>query len=207
MSVSFNRGQLPQAIAQFFGFKGTLAADLDTQIQPVVSVGDIVDTPYLRYGVPVVQQAALAAVAAENGMVVAIPGVAVALQILQVIITNQEATTQLISLDAMTRANITTAGLASSIQFRDTAATESFGATASLRSSAIVSGTHTSLPGARMMLFAVPAGETLIWTFPAPGIILFGNDPTGIPGLSLSNSTANEAMRGGFFGREWPLPG
>lgn len=200
----FNRPQVVQGLQQFLAIKGQLPVQVDESIIPIVNLGDLFDTPYLRYGIPVAEQGAVNAVVAEFAYVCAQPGPAVALQINQVIVTNSEVTAQVLQIGISTAANITAASLSSGPQFCEFAAEQA----GTLRPSVVRTGTHTSGGETNsIIVLRVPAGESFIWEVPPPGVILYGNDPGGVPALAAVNLTANEGLRVAFVGREWPLPG
>jgi hypothetical protein len=200
----FNRPQLVQAAAQFLGLKGDLPMQVDEQLLSIISMGELTDSPYLRYAIPVAEQGAVTAVALENSYVCIQPSAQVALQIKQILISNAEAVVQFISIAISTAAQIATAGLASGPNVVDFANPIA----GTLRGSIIRTGTHTDTgQGNQIIVVRVAAGETFQLTLPDPGIILYGNDEGGIPALSLINNIANEGLRAAFIGREWPLPG
>lgn len=204
--MNFNRGQLVQALAEFFGIKGGTNTDLSSIIQPVVLLGDAADSPYLRYGIPVARAGSRSAVAAEFGYLGARPGAQQALQITAISISNGTAAAQVGSFRVLTAANIATLGIGTPVNMLSLAPREEGAGT--LRPSQIVDGTHTTAAlGTSFDQWRVAAGEKILIPLPTPGVILYGDDPGGVPGVFVVNDTANEALVAGFYGREWPLPG
>lgn len=202
--TAYNRAEVQQALAQWFGIKGSFPTDVDGTILPTMVVGDLTDSPYLRYSIPCHRSTNLAAVAAEFGYILARPGVNVALQVTQIIVQNKTAAGVDFVTRILTQGNVTTAGLAEAGKLLDMSGPEA----GSLRPSSIWSGTHTALVGTGGQRFTVAADDTLIWTLPSPGIILYGNDPGGVPALAICSDAVNTAMDDvGFVCREWPLPG
>lgn len=204
MSFQFNRGEIAQALAQFLGFKGTLSLDGEATLLPTVTIASLVDTPYLQYAIPVGTAGSVGATAAENSMVLARPGLSVALAIQKIIVTNDGAAVQDVQFRRYTAADIATAGLTSVGQFTN------FGAIDSelvARPSDVLAGSHTAIAGRGLGLFHVQPDDQLVLDFPAPGIVLYGNDAQGRPAFGAVVNTQNEALRCAFFGKEWPLPG
>ena len=204
MALPFNRGVIPQGLARLFGIKGAFAPLVEETILPSVSVADLLDSPYLQYGSSVGRSLASVAVVGEVSCICATPGPNVALQILQINIRNPTAAPLDGAITIMNAGDIATAGLASTSQFIDLAMAPAKEA----RSSVLLRGSHTAIVGAEIGRFTVPADSMIQLTFPRPGLILFGNDEGGIPGITVWGEVVNTQLEAcTFFGREWPLPG
>lgn len=207
MIFPFNRPEIADAIARFLGIKDRLGVAVDSTVIPVLTVGPTLDrTPYSRFGVPVCENQAVGAVAANFGVVWIQPGRQVALSVHKAVIANQTAGAQTFSLRALTAANIATIGGGSGVrQVFDMSAQEA--GWGSLRGSAVVSDHHTSIEGNGLMEVSVPVAGTVEVEFDPP-FVLYGNDPGGVPGLGFFNNNDDDAITAiSFFGREWPLPG
>lgn len=204
MLKKFNRGQIPEALARFFGIKGDVAVDFQETLVPNVTIGDVVDSPYLQYSIPVMGgHAAAAAGAGEFGYVGIRPGPNVALQVHMVSLLNTTGASLTYHLRWMTAANVATVGVGSATSLQDVFT----GTVGQTRSSNAWQGTHTALVGAGILSVVVPAGESVIVEFPRGGVCLFGNDPNGVPSLGIAAGTDNVATSASFYAREWPLPG
>ncbi len=200
--TSFNRPEIPQAVAQLLGIKGYNPIDFTPELSAQAVVADLVDSPYLRIAIPLARSVDVAAVAAEHGYVVAVPAFNVALQIQKIRITNSSAGALVHTLTFLAPANITTAGLATTTRFLDVS-------TGTFRNSALLSGTHTSILGSRIMQVSVPTLTTVEIDLPTPGLIISGsnvNEQQG--GVGVCCNTQNIAVTDvAFIAREWPLPG
>lgn len=202
MSVrKFNRGQLPEALAKWFGLKGDVSVDFQETLVPVVGVGDVVDSPYMLYGVGVMGANMQAAGgAAEYSAVGVRPGSNVALQVHQVVILNTTGASVQYNLRQLSAANIATVGVGNDAQLVDVSTGDQ-----GRRSSSCWTGTHTALVGDSLMTIAIPAGESQVVTLPRGGVNLFGSNSR--PGLAVFALTLNTDLTVGFYAREWPLPG
>lgn len=207
----FNRGELSQALAQLLGFKGLPDLSSAEEIVPTINVGDLNNSPYLRLAIPAGRQIGQAAGGAGNFSYCLIrPGATVALQIRQIIFLNTSATVQQYYVMLMSAANIAAmSGFATIAYTQLTDFGNSDTGTSVLRPSRVGAGLHTSsnnlgVAASRMLC---PANNSVIWTLPDPGLVLFGNDPAGIPGLAVTDTLANDALNVAFVAREWPLPG
>lgn len=205
--LPFNRPQITQAIAEMFGLKGRVQIAVTDYVNPGMEIARLWDSPYLRFGLTVAGNATASAVAAEFGYVMFAPGPNVALQIKTLIATNPTAGALRYLVRRSTAAQVATLGLSSSA-FLNASAEDSSVPDAASR---ILVGTHTvnsSAIGRAIIALELPANSHTIVTLPDPGIILFGNDPNGIPALGFACTTLNVAApEGSCFGREWPLPG
>lgn len=205
--IPYNRGEIPQALSWLLGIKGKFESAAEGTLIPGVNVADLFDTPYLRYGIPVCRGHTQSAGAALNSYVMCRPGQSKALQITQVIFTAQSGVAQRATLRILTAANLVTVGFAASaIQMLDLSSNAQ-GAAAALLSSQVSIGTNNGNLGTGFATLGTASGEQVIYSPPAPGIILFGNDEGGIPGLAVVGTVQNEAISATFVGREWPLPG
>lgn len=204
MSVlPFNRAQLSQAIAQMFGLKGGYTPLVESDIRASVTIADLSDSPYLKYGIPVAAWRAVAATAAEFSYSWCRPGPNVALQIKAITVSNVNAGAQDVELMMLTAANVTTVGEGGRTQMAELAG----GNAGRSRSSWVSSGVHTAQVGTGFDNKVIPASQSIVFEIPDPGIILYGDDPDGTPALAVCGRTVNEAVRAAFYGREWPLPG
>lgn len=205
MGLPFNRGQIGQALANFVGLKGGFQPVIEPTVNPVVNIGDLVDTPYLQYGTLVGSNGFQAATAAKYSYVIVQPGDQVALQIYQVIVENRGAAAQPITIRRQTATNVGQLdALAAKSQLRELSST----ITGQNRSSFLRAANDASPSiGDAFINASVPAGNTLIWDAPRPGVILYGNDEGGVPALAVAGVNVNEDLIVSYFGREWPLPG
>lgn len=203
-SIKFNRGVIPLGLTRLFGIKGQFETEVDGIIQPTVSVANLVDSPYLQYGSMMGKSGSQAAVAGENGLIVASPGAQVALQIKRVMVRNTSAAPLDCVFTLVTAANIVTAGIAQFANFVDL----SNAPAGEARSSFLSRGSHTAVVGSEVGRITVPADNLVQVEFPEPGVILYGNDEGGIPGLAVWCETVNTLLEAvTFYAREWPLPG
>ena len=199
----FNRAEIPQAIAAFFGVKDAFETDVVQTLQPVVVVGSVLESPYLKYGIPVGVGFSSPAVAARFAHVVIQPGQNVALEIHQLVISNATANVWDLSLRLASATDVATlANLSARTQARDLAGQP----VKTLRSSSVRSGDGASSIGIQVLPVVVPANTDRVFTFPDP-IVLYGNDDTGLPAVCISNNTANQLLQAHILGKEWPLPG
>lgn len=204
----FNRPELPQAIAEFFGLKGSGSQDAryDPGIVPIVSIAALTDTPYLRYGTLVAARNTRAATAAENGVVLASPGRNVCLAVQQVIVPNEGAAQIIVEIRKLSATQIAALNTATATQMVDLGTRGEN----STRSSVVAQGGAAAIAGDSIHRATVPpgvAGPSLVYSFPSPGALLFGDNPGGAPGIAVWNVTQNEILRASFIAREWPLPG
>lgn len=206
--LDHNRPQVTQALARFFGIKGQPSSAIDSNVSPVIAVGDANDSPYLRHAIPVGAGAAGAAVVGELGFLIVRPGPNVALQIKALRMSTPAAAAQTCSIRALTAADVATLGIASSVQLMDLSNPDDVWG---LRSSAISFGSHNANLGTELDVMAGAAASTDEIHLPDPGIILYGQGAQATidasAALAIVGTTFNQAMRGAFYGREWPLPG
>lgn len=204
MIRTFNRPEIAEALARFLSFKGKISLQAEEQIVPVVNIGDIANSPYLRYGVPVAESDTIAAAGAgELGFVAIRPGATVCLAVRQIVV---PATANFMSLSVRvcTLAQLAAAGSVEGPKVLDLSA-EEIGAT---RSSVLNTGSDAAFIGNGMFGITVPAnGATVVYEFPEPGLILYGNNPNGRGALVVQENAANRDLHLGFVAREWPLPG
>lgn len=202
---NFNRFELPLALRGFLDTSDNPDLALEETVQPTASLGDISDTPYLRYGDPCSGAVQPAAVAAQYGWAGFRPGSRVALQILSVVVTNQNLTAFLGSLRIATNAHVTAS--TTKAEASKLLAMAPADASALNMSSSIWRGAKNAFIGDQITMIQCPAASTLVITFPRPGIILRGNDPSGIPAFIVNDHVVNETFDVSVFAREWPLPG
>lgn len=203
MSVQrFNRGQIPQALARFFGLKGDVAVDFQETIVPTVPVGDVVDSPYLLYGVGVMGGNAVPAGGAlEFGYVGFRPGANVSLQLHQLALVNPTAAALTFAIRHFSAANTATVGITGEAPLNDV----STGNAPELKSSSSWIGIHTATIGTGLLTVAVAAGESQVVNLPRGGIVLNGTPDR--PSVAVTVLTADAAFTVTGYGREWPLPG
>ena len=179
--------------------------NFDGQLLPVLQVGDLTDTPYLRYGIPVNGYTTRAAVAARYSCAAVQPGAGVVLQILRIVL--RSAATTDVQIRIMTKTEFDAAASVTAANgMADLASPQQ----RSLRPSRIITADLGSLPGLNLLSTDVPSsanGGSIIDLKPIGGIMLYGNDPGGPPVLGVMAGTANTFAGGAFWGREWPLPG
>ena len=199
MARKFNRGPLGDAITRFFDIQGGANPEYDETLSAQLKLADLDDSPYLRFAIPVARHGLAAAVALEFSVLVARPASSVVLQLTQIQVSNEGAAAQLLTTSLLSEANVTSAGIALQSNMRDLTSMSL------TRPSAIWQGSHGSIVGANIARLIVPPSQTVIYQFPKPGILLFGNDPDGVGGFGVWGRTANEAVDVGFYGREWPL--
>lgn len=201
--VPIQRGIIVQGLMRLFGLKGQLESHVDSTVLPTVSVGNLVDSPYLQYGSAMGKSGLSAAVAAEFSCVVARPSATVALQVKEILIRNPTAAALDGVLTILTAANIATAGLTAFANFVDMSQAPA----GESRSSDLARGSHTSIVGSEVGRFTVPADNMVSIVFPEPGVILYGNDDGGIPGFGIWCEVANTQLEAvTIYAREWPLP-
>lgn len=205
MARTFNRGQLPLALSQFLGLKaGDSQFDISETVLASIQLGDITDSPYLRFAIPVGGRTAQAAVAARFSYVYVQPGLAVALQIKNVRIQNSTAGSLDYFLELLTQAQAAALANPSPSQMVDLSSSS----TPTLRSSKLnIGDSASSVAGKLFDVVTVPAGSSVLVQLPDPGVILQGNDESGIPALAVVCGTANTLVGATYYGREWPLPG
>lgn len=190
---------------RFLGMKGQLGMTTDSQLLPTLNLGNLADTPYLRYGIPVAESDTAAAVVGELGFVCIRPGASICLAVHQIIV---PATANFMSLSVRlaTFAQIAAAGSSAGVNVQDLA--PDGGQLGTARSSLVQTGTEATFVGNGLFGLTVQAnGPTTVYTFPGPGLILYGNDPNGRGALLVQENTANRDLHVGFVGREWPVPG
>lgn len=205
MTWDINRPELSQALQRFFNIKGTVIPVVDQTVSPVLNVGDLFDTPALRYAIPVSRTMSCAAGGAGIFSFVTVqPGARVALQIKKIEIPNETGASILVKTLLLTAAELATFTPV-------TAATAMFDLSSqqlqSLRPSTVRADQFNSSAFSNLGDLTIPANTVYTLTFPDPGITLYGNDDGGIPGVAIVNRTAVSAIKANFYGREWPLPG
>lgn len=209
MSVPFQRPEIPDAIAQYFGLKGDSGRDFQIakEIQPVIAVPGLLDTPYVSgFGETVGAWIGGAPVAAENNIVWARPGANVALQIEQLEIENQSAAVQRLALRVFSDANIS-AIIANSTNRFKSLASKSVGEE---RSSVVQEGSSAAAVGSgSICIFRVAAQSSRTITLPRPWVLR--GDDIGVfgprPALGLYNMLVNDSVACAFLGREFPIGG
>jgi hypothetical protein len=154
-------------------------------------------------GVMVMGSRNTVAVVGEYGVVAVQPGSETMLQVLQCWITNDDtAAQQIFPIRVFTRAQLAALGTLQGDRFGLTqvSATEIGKQTSSFTKS----WNNPTTAGTATVHARVNAGETMMWHPPRPGILLFGNDPGGVPGFGIT-SLAGVACRGSFCCVEWRL--
>lgn len=200
---NFNRGQLVDALAQFFGLKGSESTGwaVDATVLATVGLGDLTDSPYLRYSIPIIRGHTQANVAAENSVIVIRPGAmeGTDTQLQQIILRNAGATPKDLLFTMMTNANVTTAGLTEITRFIDVRSGAG-------RPTRLWAGSHTAVLGSTLFAVTVPADDSLIIPLPTPGVILPAKSDDGV-NFAVWNETQDENLTASFIGREWPAAG
>lgn len=196
-----NRPEVTQALGQLLGVKGELTTLLEPTITPAVIAANLIDTPYLRYGIPVMADLSQAAGGAgEFSYVWAMAGPNTILQVKEIHITGLAAAfaAQLLLMSA---ANVTTVGAAAAINFRDLANMDD---TWTPRGSVLQRGTHTSAStGTVVRSIQVPALTDQVIKLPDPGVFLMSSSV----GLGVSRTDDDDPIEVSFYGKEWPRPG
>lgn len=204
MSLTTNRAALAQALSQLFNNKGRTQLVLDETVVPIVSLGDVTQLPYLRYGIPVGRGSFTAAAVALAAFNVARPGPTKVLQIRKIIIQNASGVLGSYEIRILTAADLALITLGGVVQFLDLSNPIS----KTFTSSTITSATNaTAAIGARLAVVNCPNDDHRVIDFPDPGIALFGDDEGGRGGLSVANQNLNFSQSVCFYGREFPLPG
>lgn len=205
---NFNRAAFISALIAACGLKGEYAATLDPHIEANLQLLDVSDTPFLRFGKPGARTHTKAAVAATNSGLVCSPSQNVALQIEQILIVNETGAMQDFGIYLAKASDI--AGLANTgaaLQLLDLAAQPDDGGALTNLGSNVKPGTAVGGIGTRFGRVRLLTDTSFLLTFPRPGVILYGNDPNGIPGCAVFTEVVNLAVRATFYAREWPLPG
>lgn len=195
----FNRGEIVQAISLFLGMKGQADVQFDGQLLPVMQVGDLTDTPYLRYAIPVGLRTSRAADAGNVGAIVARAGANVALQVKKIVLSHTNAAAAGLQIRLMTAAEVATITLSTPSKMADLAADEQ----RVLRPSTLTTGLIASPPGLAIYVIELGVGVNDTFEFPDPGVILFPDKGA----IAVTGDVVNEQISASFFGREWPLPG
>lgn len=187
-----------------FGLTESLALDIDDKVAPSVVVGDVVDSPYLEYAIPCLESHLQAGSGVDRTYVIARPGKDVALQILQVSIRNSTVAAQTIAMRLFNANDISGISLTAA---SEVGLMQAAGRTVKVRrTSTLIGGNATTTRGEALATFEIPAGTVLLFDFPKPGIILYGDDPTGTPGFGISNVLpVNADISLHVYAREWPL--
>lgn len=204
--MKFNRPEITQAWARFLGLKGAPEQSRE-ELLTVINVGNLFDTPYLRYKVPVAESDTRAAVVGQLSAVVIRPGANVCLAVKQ-IICPATAAFQNLSIRIATLAQLAAATTppAGSLNVVDLA--PDLGQLGTLRSSVIQQYADVGFIGNGLFGMSVAAnGTTAIHEFPDVGFVLYGNDPNGRGGIVVQQNAANVDLHVGFVAYEWPLPG
>lgn len=203
MPRPFNRGEVPQGLAQLLALKGDFPMEVEQLLIPTVNVADLTDTPYLRYGIPCGERAAASAVAARQSGCIIRPGRGKALQI-RMLILHPAAGAKSANINILTAANIAAINtVGTAVQLADLAAQE----TGLVVSSSISPCTAAAITGNSIGIMGTLAGgqpDRLL--LPDP-ITLYGNDPAGVPALAVWDGAVNEDLSVSVLCREWPLPG
>lgn len=208
MAIQIQRGQVSLALSKLLNVKGEFPLAIDQTIVPTVNIGDLLDNPALRYGIPVARGQTVNAAAALYSGVVFSPGAAVALQIEQIRISTTAAAAMFVICSLLTAAQIaalTNAG--TSVQFVDlTSGQDGVGAPVN-RPSILRRFQDAAWAGSAVIDVAmIPASGTVTLDLKVP-LCLYGNDPGGVPGLAIYGQTLLQAISVSGYGREWPLPG
>lgn len=221
MPAPTQRGEIPAALAALFALKGHTPLELDEVAVPTAVIANMTDTPYMRYAKPVAGHVGVTATALNFGYALCRPGPLKVLQITQLVIGNSDT--------AVGHGLHVRIGTAAFVAQLDTLGTPTgmldLGneIANSLVSSTVgaafdVAGTDTgsrvitvvNLPPSPVGIAAAAGAEksSIVLTYPAPGIVLFGNDPNGIPALAVKGQDGvNFGFGVSFYGREWPLVG
>lgn len=202
----FNRGAIADAIARFTGFKGRLTTDLKEELVPILSVGDLTDSPYLselgQVGMSIADQAA---VAGELSTVLVQADANKAVQVVGFTVSNRNAAAIAAGVRLFSGTQIAALTQSNANQLRALTAVP-----IGSRLGTKVRAMHTGNQGGTLFNIDVPVNTTFVYNFPrgtAP--VLFGNDQSSgqPPGFGITNTTANESLNVAFIVREWPLPG
>lgn len=178
------------------------------QILRAINDPNYVLPPGAQAGRLCAELAALGAIGGEYGIVAATPAKGVVLQIERLLIINSGAvdnyrvclaTAKDMAVVASTESNLVNFVALSGVD-----------APAGTKLSSKVSSYDTSgmavadVIGNQFLARRVPAGLDSEIVFPAPGVILLGDDPSGAPSLAVE-LLAHDVFAC-FFAREWPLP-
>lgn len=206
MTQRFNRPEIALALNRFLRIQGgVLDPVFGETITPTFNIGDLLDSPYLEYGIHACGSLGAAPVVAERGYVWVSPGRNVLLQVRRIVIRNENAGAHLVDTKLFSAANIAAIGTVSTQKLiQVTGALESG---VDLRSSFLASGTDAANTGQSLESYTIPANSHVVIDFPEPGITLRGDDAGGVPGFGMRTGTPNELISMAVFAREWPLPG
>lgn len=209
MPYPFNRGGIVEAIAQFFGIKGSFTQDLLPSTQMVVNIADLDDSPYLRYAIPVGRGVTAPAVALEFSVAGVVAGPTTILQITQIEVQNTGAAPLDILVATITGSENATAGTTAGAKLLDLSDAGPNGAAQPLRPSGTFLGSHTAQVGAGIGRFTIPADSSRTIVFPKPGVLLRGDATSQASGgrLGVWGDVVNTGLEISFYGREWPQAG
>lgn len=207
MPNMFNRPQLPQAVMRFLGIKGAWTQEVEPTIINTIQLGDITRSPYLRYSIPGSESDTSPAVAGQLSYLGIRPGAQVCLAVKQIIIP-ATAAARSYSVRMLTFAQVAATITAAGPKLLDLTP-EPGGLGQRLSSDLIIGvGAGGAFTGDGLFGLTVQAnGQSMIYTFPEPGFVMYGNDPAGRGALVIQDGTANQDVHVGFVAHEWPLPG
>lgn len=199
-----NRPEIVRALANIFSLKGKLSFVLDETLVPVVNAGDLARTPYLQFPRPCSELVTATGGAATFAYMGYMPAPNKVLQIGQLIISNDTGAAITAVIRILTGANLTAVPITVTGQMLDLGS--------ELAGRLLGSQTFTGFNAAGSLgngfaRINIPSASTVIWTPPAPGISLFGNDEGGVPGIAVVPAAVLQGLQVSTFAREWPLPG
>jgi len=204
--IPIQRAEIALALSHLVVAKGSTPLEMDQVLVPVANIQNLSETPYVRYGIPVARGAPYTAVAAQRGYLVARPGAQKILQIARVAIYNTEATTQDYTVKLYPAAQLAAFDTALNTPLNFIDLTDSV--MGRFASSSVVQGSDAvDVSIGAVVRVGVPTVSHVIVDLPAPGIVLYGNDPNGIPGCAIVSTNNAVGFAGSFYGKEWPLPG
>jgi hypothetical protein len=204
VSVPYNRPGLAEGLTRFLGVKGGFTSEYEGVLSPVLVAATLHNSPYLRDRVAVGGSGTSPAVVAAQSYFGVRPGPNVVFQAKRFSIRGVAAA-RVLSAQVLSAADILTltapAALSKLLDLSTDDRSKAF------TSSDMWSGSAAGGIGGRISAFDQLAGTQYDLEFPEPGVFLFGNDPSGRPGLFIENNNLNEAVLATVYGYEWPLPG
>lgn len=208
--VHTNQPDLNAGLSAMLGIIDPIGLDFLDRIQASLTIGDVTDSPFLRYAIPCMESVQQGPDGAGNfSFVLWQPAPNKVLQTKAAFAVNVSAGLYNVSFRVLTARDVALLTIASSQGLIDLSAP----VTGTQTQSVIRQGFATTAAGGAGIgtgIFTPPVaagGTTNLSTVLAPnGISIWGNDPNGIGAVMAIATVADSAIRLAPYCREWPLP-
>jgi hypothetical protein len=202
---AMNRSEFADSLRLGFDAPDLLKVLAEDTVSPIAIIYDAIDSPYHRAGLLLKRllNSAGAPPAGDFAYVWAVPAANTALQILGFRLVNNSGAARVFNEKIFRRVDIDAIGADSVDNFQYISKPPVL----TMSPCRLEQGTHNADSGATLDQFTLAnAGDTGLILFPKPGIVLFGNDPGGIPGWGFRLATVTVGpFTLSVIAREWPL--